>query len=492
MDDALLTRPYYRSTYVIVTRADRGLKIESLYDPGLKDLRIGLHIVEDDYAPPGHLLAAQGLSSQIVGYSLYGAYGETNPPARLIDAVAKNEVDLAIVWGPFAGYFAKKTPIHLAIRPVSPDPVPDDPVYLFDRCRGSQRGCRSSICDSTGSRQGVPKNSSARERVRISVASGGCPVMRYVAIGCCLLTLIACKRERRDVRPSPAVSGILGDAGAESALFPGGGTRQQEVRNPYEGNAYAISEGQRLFNWYNCSGCHANGGGGIGPPLIKKDQRDWIYGGEPSNIFDTIVKGRPNGMPTWGGKIPEYQVWQIVTYVRSLNNLEPKAATPARSDSLEQKTGDHSSGQGWSNTSRWSSASMNQSMWHASGSNAVHIRELAVFFGILLSAIFLIVVGVALLSLGDGIAAFSRSRLRDRISLRPGPRPSLRTVVGIATGLTVLILFGLDYRQRFGRQDRIGVGCAGREPGYRSNRYAVVVEDALLERRSKPHSPNRQ
>jgi mxaJ protein len=120
MDDALLTRPYYRSTYVMVTRTDRDLKIDSLYDPQLKDLRIGLHIVEDDYAPPGHLLAAQGLSSQIVGYSLYGAYGETNPPARLIEAVAKNEVDLAIVWGPFAGYFAKKTPIHLAIRSVSP------------------------------------------------------------------------------------------------------------------------------------------------------------------------------------------------------------------------------------------------------------------------------------------------------------------------------------------------------------------------------------
>ena len=61
MDDALLTRPYYRSTYVMVTRADRALKIDSLYDPRLKDLRIGLHIVEDDYAPPGHLLAAQGL-----------------------------------------------------------------------------------------------------------------------------------------------------------------------------------------------------------------------------------------------------------------------------------------------------------------------------------------------------------------------------------------------------------------------------------------------
>ena len=162
------------------------------------------------------------------------------------------------------------------------------------------------------------------------------------ALGCCLLALMACKREIRELRPSPAALGILGDAGVQSALHPGSdapkNTTPVNVVNPYEGNAYAISEGQRLFNWYNCSGCHANGGGGIGPPLIKKDQRDWIYGGEPVNIFDTIVKGRPNGMPDWGGKIPEYQVWQIVTFVRSLNNLEPRSATPVRLDTLEQKT----------------------------------------------------------------------------------------------------------------------------------------------------------
>ena len=120
IDNALLTRPYYRSTYVVLSRTDCKLKIASLYDPRLKNLRIGLHMVGDDYVPPGHLLAAQGLSSQIEGYSLYGAYGETNPPARLIDAVAKNEVDLAILWGPFAGYFAKQSPVPLAIQPVSP------------------------------------------------------------------------------------------------------------------------------------------------------------------------------------------------------------------------------------------------------------------------------------------------------------------------------------------------------------------------------------
>jgi mxaJ protein len=120
MDEALLTRPYYRSTYVVVTRSDRALKIESLYDQRLKDLRIGLHIVEDDYAPPGHLLASEGLSQQIVGYSLYGAYGEPDPPARLVEAVAKGEVDLAIVWGPLAGYFAKHAATRLSVEAVSP------------------------------------------------------------------------------------------------------------------------------------------------------------------------------------------------------------------------------------------------------------------------------------------------------------------------------------------------------------------------------------
>jgi len=96
---------------------------------------------------------------------------------------------------------------------------------------------------------------------------------------------------------------MFADAARESDLQPGGRQSQPSVANPYERSAYAISEGQRLFNWYNCSGCHSNGGGGIGPPLIKEE---WLYGGEASNIFDTIIKGRPNGMPTWGGKIPEY------------------------------------------------------------------------------------------------------------------------------------------------------------------------------------------
>jgi cytochrome c oxidase cbb3-type subunit 3 len=148
-----------------------------------------------------------------------------------------------------------------------------------------------------------------------------------------LVLTTSCQREKHDVRPSPADLAIFGDAAKEGTLRPGGPIKNQPVvNNPYNSSGYDISEGQRLYNWYNCAGCHANGGGGIGPPLIKQN---WIYGGEPENIFDTIVKGRPNGMPSWGGRIPEYQIWQIVAFVRSMNGQQPRSATASRPDSIE-------------------------------------------------------------------------------------------------------------------------------------------------------------
>jgi cytochrome c oxidase cbb3-type subunit 3 len=152
------------------------------------------------------------------------------------------------------------------------------------------------------------------------------------AAACCLLIVTACQREKQDLRPAPGRTVVYSNLARQSEIIPGGGQPEQSPDNPYEGTAYGISEGQRLFAWYNCTGCHANGGGGIGPPLIKTV---WSYGDKPANLFDTIVKGRPNGMPAWGGKIPEFQIWQLVTYIRSLNGQEPKSATPVRADMIE-------------------------------------------------------------------------------------------------------------------------------------------------------------
>jgi cytochrome c oxidase cbb3-type subunit III len=106
------------------------------------------------------------------------------------------------------------------------------------------------------------------------------------------------------------------------------------VRRDYLQNAYAMNEGKRLFTWFNCVGCHAHGGGGMGPPLMDDK---WLYGAEPEQIFATIVQGRPNGMPSFRGKIPDNQVWQIVAYVRSLSgNVRPDAA-PTRNDDMSVK-----------------------------------------------------------------------------------------------------------------------------------------------------------
>ena len=119
---AAVTRPYYRSTYVFVTRSHDGIDLRSFDDPILKQLRIGVHLIGDDYAnaPPAHALSNRGIIENVRGYTLYGDYREPNPPARILEALARGEIDVAIVWGPLAGYFAPKQSVPLSIRPVSP------------------------------------------------------------------------------------------------------------------------------------------------------------------------------------------------------------------------------------------------------------------------------------------------------------------------------------------------------------------------------------
>lgn len=116
------TQPYYRSTYVFVTRADRDLAIASLDDPQLRTLRIGVQMIGDDSSntPPTHALARRGITDNVRGYMLYGDYAKPNPPAEIVDAVGRGDVDVAVVWGPLAGYFAKRAEQPLSITPVRP------------------------------------------------------------------------------------------------------------------------------------------------------------------------------------------------------------------------------------------------------------------------------------------------------------------------------------------------------------------------------------
>ena len=125
-DLTLTTRPYYRSTYAFVWRAERPLGIRSFDDPRLRSIRVGVPVVGDDYAatPPATALARRGIVENVVGYSVYGDYREPNPPARLVDAVARGDIDVAIAWGPLAGYFARESRVPLEVTPLSPDIEP--------------------------------------------------------------------------------------------------------------------------------------------------------------------------------------------------------------------------------------------------------------------------------------------------------------------------------------------------------------------------------
>ena len=142
-----------------------------------------------------------------------------------------------------------------------------------------------------------------------------------------------CKREERqfdkEAPSAPAYAAVALDT-----LQPGVPRPDLDVVNASDKNAYDISEGKRLFENWNCSGCHSHGGGGMGPALMDDE---WIYGSDPENIVATIVEGRPNGMPSFRGRITNQQLWQLAAYVRSMAGLTPKAPSPGRDDDMQYK-----------------------------------------------------------------------------------------------------------------------------------------------------------
>ncbi len=141
-DDLLTTRPYYRSSYVFVSRRDRNISVASVTDASLKSYRIGAQIIGDDgeTVPPAEEMAQHGLVNNIVGYSLYGDQLAQNPSAEIITAVAKGDVDLSVAWGPLAAYFASTSPVPLQITPISPMPQPSAIPVAFSISMGVMAG----------------------------------------------------------------------------------------------------------------------------------------------------------------------------------------------------------------------------------------------------------------------------------------------------------------------------------------------------------------
>jgi cytochrome c oxidase cbb3-type subunit 3 len=155
------------------------------------------------------------------------------------------------------------------------------------------------------------------------------------------IVFVACEREARRFDDGAALNAFTPNAA--SKLYAGGSASAFD--NPtlelavskgqrYQQNAWAVNEGKRWFTWFNCVGCHGQGGGGSGPALMDEH---WIYGGGVADIAHSIVFGRPNGMPSYGGKLTQQQVFEIAAYVRSLSGSLPMDVASGRNDNMNVK-----------------------------------------------------------------------------------------------------------------------------------------------------------
>ncbi len=130
MEHVVSTSPYYRSTYVFATRESDGLTGLTLDDPRLRSRLIGVQMLgtESSNTPPAHALAERGIISNVRGFMVYGDAAQANPSAAILDALVKRQIDIALVWGPQAGFYARHSPVALHLEPITPAADPTAPM----------------------------------------------------------------------------------------------------------------------------------------------------------------------------------------------------------------------------------------------------------------------------------------------------------------------------------------------------------------------------
>lgn len=154
-----------------------------------------------------------------------------------------------------------------------------------------------------------------------------------VAAALIVTALGACEREQRLIREAPPGASAFPAVQTSQGLQAGPRSVDPAV-GAFQENRWAVSQGKIYYAQFNCAGCHApGGGGGMGPPL---NDGEWIYGSDPENIVATIIEGRPNGMPSFRGKINQAQLWQLSAFVRSLSGLTPHDTWAGRGDDMSE------------------------------------------------------------------------------------------------------------------------------------------------------------
>ena len=305
LDFVLWTRPYYRSAYVMAYRGDRGYDLPSLDAPALQDLRIGVHV----NTPPEESLARRGLLDNVSTYSLFfDPRGDRDRPRKLLDDLVAGTVDVAVAWGPLAGYAAATSDAPLELVPLEDEPgvplsfdismgVAKGNDALKDRLEAAIDRRRTQIL-AILQEYGVPL---------VSAAGGSGAASRNAGI--------AAAAAAQPEPPSAAAAAVP----EEEAEAPAPGPRKL---NPFTGNADRAAEGRTLYFQVGCQGCHGGGGGGGMATSVIDDA--WTFGSDDDVLF-RLIKGEipEQTMPTVYSVLEDEEVWKILAFIRSVYAGDP-------------------------------------------------------------------------------------------------------------------------------------------------------------------------
>ncbi len=302
----LTTRPYYQSSYAFVYRPNADYRLTSLDDVVLRSLRIGVHLIGDDYtnSPPAHALSQRGLVKNVVGYSVYGNYAEDSPPGKIVTAVAAGEIDTALVWGPIAGYFAQRHTPPLRVTTLPADAGSARLPFRYGIAVGVRRGNQTlkAELDALLTRHAEPIRAILQDYA-VPLLDGGASAHAPAPDA---------SMQTAQVKTLPVVA-------ASNHELAG------TTRNPFTGDPAAIAEGREYYKMLNCYGCHGmRGGGGMGPSI---NDAKWSVGrGTDADVMQQIMEGRGK-MPSFKDSIDPEQAWKLIAYVRSLYKGRPEKAT---------------------------------------------------------------------------------------------------------------------------------------------------------------------
>ena len=283
-DFVLWTRPYYRSSYVMAYRSDRGYDLRSLDAPELQRLRIGVHI----NTPPEESLARRGLLDNISTYSLFfDPRGDRDRPRKLLDDLVAGVVDVAVAWGPLAGYAATTSDAALELVPLEDEPgVP----LSFDISMGVAKG-----------------NDELKGRLETAIDRRQTEILAIL--------------EEYGV-PLVPVGGGSGAANRDAEPAPAAAAAAPGKLNPFTGNADMAAEGRTLYFQVGCQGCH--GGGGGGGMATSVIDGAWTFGSDDEVLF-RLIKGEisEQTMPTVYSVLEDDEVWKILAFIRSVYAGDP-------------------------------------------------------------------------------------------------------------------------------------------------------------------------